>query len=396
MTPGELLALKALVASEEARHNHAQLPDNFTADIDGVLQTKEDAMYSWISPNPYAHYNRFKVWFRDIQGRKRSQTFPTRAEAVSWITDNQRLLVTDGRAIEKVVDAYLAGLVDRKPSTLTTLRFRLGAVIKGRERIAIEAFPWMAAWNAYIAPQSRASQTGVLAALRGLVGFAGLPAKALDGLKPKGEVRSGKDQLTIDEARRFVGFGLMAGDPLALAAVTMAFTGCRPGEVLALKARDVDDQGAILHVRGTKTRAARRTIPVDPAFQGILLAAAHRLAPDAVLFEAAPERHRASKDASKAGLDALRRRVAGLCRQAGVQRVVSHSLRGLNSTLRLTGGAPDESITRALGHIDISTTRRSYFAPGLADQVDARRAHGRLLPARELDGVVSVPGRSAA
>ena len=46
---------------------------------------------------------------------------------------------------------------------------------------------------------------------------------------------------------------LAAGDPLALAAVTMAVTGCRPGEVLALRARDVDDGGSVLHVDGTKT-----------------------------------------------------------------------------------------------------------------------------------------------
>ena len=93
-------------------------------------------------------------------------------------------------------------------------------------------------------------------------------------------------------------------------------------------------------------------------------------------------RQRASKDQGKAKRDALLRRVRGLCQVAGVKRVVSHSLRGLNATLRLTGGATDEAITRALGHVDISTTRRSDFAPGIAEQTDARRAHGRLLSSK--------------
>jgi hypothetical protein len=77
-------------------------------------------MYSWIAPNPYRHHNRFKVWFRDIEGDRKSLTFGTETEAASWIADSQRLLVKDGRPIENVVNAYLASLTDRKSSTLVT------------------------------------------------------------------------------------------------------------------------------------------------------------------------------------------------------------------------------------------------------------------------------------
>ena len=100
---------------------------------------------------------------------------------------------------------------------------------------------------------------------------------------------------------------------------------------------------------------------------------------DELLFTVVPERHRPTKDPAKAKLDALLRRVRHLCKAAGVPKVCAHSMRGLNSTLRLTGGASDDSITRALGHISIDTTKRSYFAPGLTEQTDARRAFGRLL-----------------
>jgi integrase len=381
VTASELEALKALVAAEEARHATPGSLTSPRADTDGVLPTEEDPMYSWISPNPYQHYSRFKVWFRDIQGRRRSLTFATKPEAEAWIADNQRLLVSDGRPIEKVVDAFIASLTEhRAVQTLATIRFRLVAVIKGREQIPIEAFPWERAWRERAARQSRASQTGILAALRGLLAFARLPEKALDSLKPTGKVKRGKTQLTIDEARRFVSVGLAAADPLALAAVTMAFVGCRPGEVLALRARDVDDGGSLLHVRGTKTEAADRPVEVDPALQPILISAAHGKEADALLFDFRPERDRACKDRSKAKRDALLRRVEALCETAGVKRVVSHSMRGLNATLRKRGGAPDDSITRALGHVHISTTQRHYFAPGVVEQVEARRAHGRLLP----------------
>jgi integrase len=380
----EIAILEKLLAEKRAANQNAsQLSENGIAETDGVLQPTEDAMYSWISPNPYQHYNRFKVWFRDLEGERKSKSFATVAEAEDWITDSQRLLVTDGRPIVNVVTAYLASLSDRKPSTLTTLRYRLMSVIGGRERVPIETFPWKQAWADHVAKQSRASQTGILGALRGLVVYAGLRGTPLGGLAVTGIRREGKEQLHIDEARRFVATALMAADSLALAAVTMAVTGCRPGEVLALRARDVDDGGAILHVYGTKTRAAKRSIPVDPAFQPVLLGVATGKAPDSLLFEFEPERVRPHQDEGKAKRDALSRRVRSLCAKAQVRRVVPHSLRGLNATLRLTGGATDDSITRALGHVDISTTRRSYFAPGAAELTEGRRAFGRLLPSAD-------------
>jgi len=378
LTLNDLGALAAAIATGQSS---APVSDSRIADPDGVLPPKEDPMYSWISPNPYPHYNRSKVFFRDLQGKRRSMTFTTESEARAWIADAQKKLVVDGRPAEDVVEAYVASLTDRKPSTLATIRYRLMSVVTGRERVPIEAFPWRVAWDQHARPQARASQVGILAALRALVAFAGLPAKVLAGISLTGEARAGKEQLHVDEARRFVAAALEAGDPLAIAAVTAAVVGCRASEVLNLRARDVDDGGALLHVTGTKTRAAKRAVPVDPAFQPLLRGWASGKAPDGLLFEFEPQRVRASKDRAKARRDALLRRVRALCREAGVQEVTSQSLRGLNATLRKLGNASDESITRALGHVDISTTRRSYFAPGVAEQADARRAFGRLLPA---------------
>lgn len=385
MTGTELAGLKALVAAEEARHtgSASSFSDSSRADTDGVLQPKEDPMYSWISPKTYDHHGRRKVVFRDIQGRLRSVNFATEAEASTWIADNQKLLVSDGRPIEAVVKSYLASLEtgELQPSSIATLGYRLITIVKDRNRIAIEAFPWSRAWAETAAKQSRASQTGIRAALRGLVAYAGIPAKALDGCTVAGKTKKGKDQLRIEEGRAFVSTALAAGDPLALAAVTMAVTGCRPGEVMALRGRDVDDGGAVLHVDGTKTEAAERVISVDPAFQPLLLGIARTKAPTALLFEYERQRSRVTKDPDKARRDALLRRVRQLCRAAGVPEVVSHSMRGLNATLRKTGGAEDSTITRALGHVSIRTTRAHYFAPGVAEAADQSRAYGRLLPA---------------
>src|SRR5262249_47451260 len=161
--------------------------DSRIADPDGVLPPKEDPMYSWISPKPYPHYKRSKVFFRDLQGKRKSVTFATESEARAWIASAQKRLVPDGRAVEDVVTAYLASRTDRKPTTLATLRYRLMSVVGGRQRVPIEAFPWRVAWDQHAKPQARASQIGILAALRGMVEFAGLPAKVLAGIAPTGE-----------------------------------------------------------------------------------------------------------------------------------------------------------------------------------------------------------------
>jgi hypothetical protein len=76
----EIAILEKLLAEKRAANQNAsQLSENGIAETDGVLQPTEDAMYSWISPNPYQHYNRFKVWFRDLEGERKSKSFGCRS-----------------------------------------------------------------------------------------------------------------------------------------------------------------------------------------------------------------------------------------------------------------------------------------------------------------------------
>lgn len=129
---------------------------------------------------------------------------------------------------------------------------------KGRERLPIEAFPWALAW-APVQTQSGDSQHGILAALQGLVAFAKLKGEPLAELKVSKPRYEGKPQLRISEAKAFIRYALAAGDPLAIAAATMAVTGLRPGEVMALMARDAMTEPASSGWFGAKTRKARRT-----------------------------------------------------------------------------------------------------------------------------------------
>ncbi|MEO8211701.1 MAG: tyrosine-type recombinase/integrase [Myxococcales bacterium] len=350
----------------------------------GVPLEEETPMYAWISKKPTRHHKAWRVYYRPVDGAKPQGYlgFADSGTAQAWIDQAQAHVVKDGRPIEDVIDAYLASLPLLKDSSRTTLRFRLRAIVQGRARLPIEAFPWARAWGELVTVQSGDSQHGILAALQGLVAYAKLPGKTLEGLVVTKTKNKGKPQLRLDEARRFIQAAQEAGDPLALAAATCAFTGLRPGEVMALQARDCDDGGALLWVERGKTERAKREVEVDPQWQPVLRRQAEGKFAGDPLFPYEPTRVRASSNPVKARTDALLRRVQALCEVAGVPVVVSHSLRGLNATLRKRGGASDESVTRALGHVSIETTKRHYLAPGTADRADSRRAFGQLYPPR--------------
>lgn len=346
---------------------------------DGASQSEEEPMYSWIGPKPYKNHQTFRVWFKDLDGTKRYETFPTEHLANAFISKAQTKLVREGRPIEDVITAYVDSQTLLKPSSVATLRYRLKAITKGRARMPIEAFPWVKAWTENVVPQSGDSQHGILAALGGLVEFAKVKSKALDGLTVTKPKNTGKPGLHLDEARAFIATAIAAGDPLAMAAATMALTGLRPGEVMALKARDVDDGGALLWIEKAKTKAGRREVEVEEAFRPMLVELTKGKAAGDPLITFTPERARRQKDPAKARTDALLKRVRQLCEAAGVPEVVSHSLRGVNATLRKLGGASDANVTKALGWTSIEVGKRHYLAPGTIDRVEGRRAHGRLL-----------------
>lgn len=121
--------------------------------------------------------------------------------------------------------------------------------------------------------------------------------------------------------------------PSAQAFVALAVAlGLRRGEVLALRPGDVDTQAWVVHVRGTKTAAALRDLPVLEPFRPLVASAAAHLPLDnwarthtyTVRFEAACER----AGIPKVTPNDLRRTHATLLRSAGVGADVARALLG--------------------------------------------------------------------
>jgi integrase len=188
----------------------------------------------------------------------------------------------------------------------------------------------------------------------------------LAGVKGVGRRRHGKAQPRIDEARRLRAVcqaEAAKGDDGAVVVLIALLMGLRASEIVTRAVRDLDDQGRVLWVDDNetldfqpKTEAGRRPVKVPALLQPLLRDCSRGKLPGALLFP--------GKGGAPHWRDWVRRQVRRLCRKAGVPVVCAHALRGTVATAALRGGADPELVARMLGHEEVSTTLRSYAAPG--------------------------------
>jgi integrase len=191
----------------------------------------------------------------------------------------------------------------------------------------------------------------------------------------------------LEEARRFA--AVAAADerwgPLWLVYLEL---GCRRGEVLGLRWRDIDHEAGTIAIRqavvlaagvvttkGTKSGRSR-VLEASPT----LLAALRRWR---AVVNARRLRSRelweehdlvfGDELGRPANPGCLRGRFGRLCRVAGVPVVRIHAMRHTAATLMVERGAPLPAVARRLGHARVSTTTDYYgrTSPRMDDAVAA-------------------------
>lgn len=182
-------------------------------------------------------------------------------------------------------------------------------------------------------------------------------------LEVLGKINKGKDQLRIDEARRWLAVAEPAaaeGDVGAMAALCCFLLGMRASEVVDRVVRDLDDGGRVLWIDRGKTDNAKRRLTVPERLRPHLLRQAEGEQPIDRLLP---------------GVDryAVRRHVHRLCRLAGVPLVCAHSMRGLLATLAVEGGAVLAQVADGLGHSSPAVTLMHYAKPGSAQAGATKR-----------------------
>jgi integrase len=189
-------------------------------------------------------------------------------------------------------------------------------------------------------------------------------------VKGVGKRQHGKEQLSIDEARKLYQHCLREAvtDDGALAVLMALAMGLRASEIVTRTVRDLDDGGRLLRVQpnealsfAPKTRASKRPAPVPTDLQPLLKARTKDKLPTALLFIS-------EKTGGPHWRDWVAEETRRLCKAAGVQVVCAHALRGVAATSAAEAGIAAEAIARLLGHESSSTTRQSYIAPGITEQ----------------------------
>ncbi len=146
-------------------------------------------------------------------------------------------------------------------------------------------------------------------------------------------------------------------------------TGLRVGELSALKASDID--GRVIRVRRTevkergadhkwifvikehaKTAAGARDLIIPSTAQGLIKAIITLNPHGEYLFE---------EDGHRIISNAFNKRLAAICKQAGLPVRSMHKIRKTYGTVLVDSGMDDKLIQEQMGHRDIETTRKYYY-----------------------------------
>jgi integrase len=211
-------------------------------------------------------------------------------------------------------------------------------------------------------------------------------------VEPLGRDRAGRLQLRMDELDRWLQVAwqdVQRGDTLALIAMLCLWRGLRVSEVLNRVIRDLDEGGSVLVIEHAKTRAGNRRVDIPEFLRPFVQRHSEGQPPDAWLFrqELKPRLPRRQQSVHK--------RVRSICKRAGVPLICTHSLRGMNATLKVQAGASEDYVARSIGHTSFGVTLRHYVDPAVKASVDAQRVDAILSKVRRGPVEMAAPSPSA-
>jgi len=187
--------------------------------------------------------------------------------------------------------------------------------------------------------------------------------------------------LSIDECRRLINASQGVFRDLVRAAL---FSGCRYGELAALKVHDFNPDAGTLHVRTSKTGRGRHVVLNDEGIEFFAALAAGRAGAESLL-----RRH----DGGRWLKSHQTRPVAEACARARIEPPANfHCLRHTYASHAVMAGAPLIVVARNLGHADTRMVEKHYghlSASYVADEI--RRAAPRFGIAAT-DRVVPIAG----
>jgi integrase len=326
---------------------------------------------------PYKHGDKWRVHFVSGRGGDRAtsyETFDTWAEAdrcKSGATDEaQGISVAD--AIKAFLDTKRAQ--DRSPETISSYEARLGVLLGDLLKRPIRSVASRGAelYAGVLAGRRPDSHQNLLKAGRIWAKFCvkqkWLKSNPFADVEPVGQRTYGadKERLTTDESRRLESWCLDHPTDIGAAlSLGYLYLGARNTELTKRNVRDVDDDGRVLWIGKTKSRAGRRKLAIPDGLSDMLAALCADRDGDAPIFATRKGRMRR---------ETARQHVRRVCRLAGVPVLPPQALRRTWSSLADETGLAPLAIARHLGHATAEAprvTEQAYMQRGAVDE--ARR-----------------------
>jgi integrase len=332
---------------------------------------------------PYEHGNQWRVHIVETSGGKRKtryENFGSRAEAEACVAGARD--EAQGATVKQAVDAFLAAMrADGcKEPTLETAEYRLRHIL-GLPRNNERPLRWlrMRGGELYAAAQiDRAPDThqNELAKAKELGEFCvakrWLHANPFAKVEPVGRKTHGADKprLTVDESRKLRAHcHAMGSDPAAVITLAYLLLGPRASELVRRDIRDLDDGGALLWIRKTKTKAGSRRLVIPAELVPLMLDLAHGRPSDAPLF--------VNEDGERCTRYWAYYHVRRICGDAKVPVLPPQALRRTQADLATDAGMAGVEVSRHLGHEVAgapAVTGRSYVSRNANRDAQAERA----------------------
>jgi site-specific recombinase XerC len=329
---------------------------------------------------PYKHGDRWRVHFVSGRGGNRTtsyETFDTWAEA-----DRCKSAATDeaqGISVADAVKAYLdtKRAQGRSPETVSSYEARLGVLLADLMKRPVRSVTKRGAelYAGVLTGRKPDSHQNLLRAGKLWAKFCikqrWLKSNPFDDVEPVGQRTYGadKERLTTDESRVLEAWCLEHhGDVGAVLALAYLYLGARNTELTKRDVRDVDDDGRVLWIGKTKSRAGRRKLAIPPGLSDMLLALCAGRAGDEPIFK--------TRKKVRMRRETARKHVRRVCALAGVRELPPQALRRTWASLADEAGQAPLAIARHLGQAVANAprvTEQAYIHRGAVDDAKRRR-----------------------
>lgn len=340
---------------------------------------------------PYEHGAKFRIVLSPppSDGSSRYRVFDTRREAELYRDEFnlQTQTVTVGQAVREYLDhlARFGGPRKNEPlrkSSLDSVRHRLMGILAldqgDRPLASVTPREAQRLYDRRVATKSVDTHRGELVFVQVFfkwfcVGIKEwVSADPFAAVRPEGERTRGKDQLDIDNARRYLETCLEENSAESIAAAALLVLGVRVSELVDRTVADLNLNPVVLSIRASKTKAGARKLKVPDPIAAPLVRLCAGKAPGERIFPFTRY--------------ALYHHVKRLCTAAGVPEVCPHGLRGSATTNELTaGGKTLEEIARDRGWANVQVGRDHYLAPGTEETIAAEARARLLTPGNKLE-----------